>query len=61
MTSFTAVLWLAALASGAAETIPTADRRAVEVRTLNTPYTFTPYADEEAWLARAGFLREQVL
>jgi len=61
VTSFTAVVWLAALASGAAETIPTADRRAIEVRTLNTPYAFTPYPDAEAWRARARFLREQVL
>jgi dienelactone hydrolase len=43
------------------ETIPRVDRRAVEVRTLDTPYTFTPYADKDAWLARARFLREQVL
>ena len=43
------------------ETIPRLDRRAVEVRTLDTPYTFTPYADKDAWLARARFLREQVL
>lgn len=43
------------------EAIPPVDRRAVEVRTLDTPYTFTPYADKEAWLARARFLREQVL
>ncbi len=61
MTSFAAVFWLAAVASGATETIPTADRRAVDVRTLNTPYAFTPYPDAEAWLARARFLREQVL
>jgi dienelactone hydrolase len=60
VTSFAAVAWLAALASGATETIPTADRRAVEIRTLNTPYAFTPVADREAWLARARFLREQV-
>ena len=43
------------------ETVPRVDRRAVEVRTLDTPYTFTPYADKDAWLARARFLREQVL
>jgi dienelactone hydrolase len=43
------------------EAIPTADRRAVEVRTLDTPVAFAPYADREAWLARARFLREQVL
>jgi dienelactone hydrolase len=51
-----------ALPAGAQdETVPRVDRRAVEVRTLDTPYTFTPYADREAWLARARFLREQVL
>jgi dienelactone hydrolase len=43
------------------DTIPPVDRRVVEVRTLDTPYTFTPSADKEAWLARARFLREQVL
>ena len=46
---------------GQEEAIPPVDRRAVEVRTLDTPYTFTPYRDKEAWLARARFLREQVL
>jgi hypothetical protein len=61
VTSFVAVVWLAAVASGATETIPTVDRRAVDVRTLNTPYAFTPYPDAAAWLARARFLREQVL
>jgi dienelactone hydrolase len=48
-------------ARGQEETIPPVDRRASEVRTLDTPYAFTPYADREAWLARARFLREQVL
>ena len=43
------------------EAVPRVDRRAVEIRTLDTPYTFTPHADKEAWLARARFLREQVL
>ncbi len=43
------------------ETIPRVDRRAAEVLTLDTPYTFIPYADRESWLARARFLREQVL
>jgi dienelactone hydrolase len=51
-----------ALPAGAQEeTIPRVDRRVVEIRTLDTPYTFTPYADKEVWLARARFLREQVL
>jgi dienelactone hydrolase len=48
-------------ARGQEETIPPVDRRASEVRTLDTPYAFTPYADKDAWLARARFLREQVL
>jgi dienelactone hydrolase len=52
---------LVALPSRAEETIPPVDRRAVEVRTLDTPCTFTPYTDKDAWLARARFLREQVL
>ncbi len=43
------------------QTVPRVDRRAVEIRTLDTPYAFTPYADKDAWLARARFLREQVL
>jgi dienelactone hydrolase len=42
------------------EAIPRADRRA-EVLTLDSAYTFAPYADREAWLARARFLRVQVL
>ena len=53
---------LAALPAGAQdETVPRLDRRAVEVRTLDTAYTFTPCADKDAWLARARYLREQVL
>ena len=43
------------------EAIPRVDRRAAEVLTLDTPYTFTPYADRDSWLARARFLREQIL
>ena len=43
------------------ETVPRVDRRAVEVRTLDTPWTFTPLADKDAWLARARVLREQIL
>jgi dienelactone hydrolase len=43
------------------ETVPRVDRRAAEVLTLDSSYTFTPYASREAWLARARFLREQVL
>jgi dienelactone hydrolase len=41
--------------------IPRVDRRATEVRTLDTPFTFPACADKEHWLARARFLREQVL
>jgi dienelactone hydrolase len=48
-------------ARGQEEAIASVDRRAAEVRTLDTPYAFTPYRDREAWLARARFLREQVL
>ncbi len=61
----TSFLVAASLASHPARaqdgTIPRVDRRATEVLTLDTPYTFTPYADKDAWLARARFLREQVL
>ncbi|HXY40737.1 MAG TPA: acetylxylan esterase, partial [Vicinamibacteria bacterium] len=49
-----------ALAADNRETVPAVDRRAA-VRTLDTPCTFTPPSDREAWLARARFLREQVL
>jgi dienelactone hydrolase len=43
------------------EAVPAVDRRAVEVLTLDTPYSFTPFTDRDAWLARARFLREQIL
>jgi dienelactone hydrolase len=43
------------------ETIPPVDRRAAEIRNLDTPCTFAPCADRDAWLARARFLREQIL
>ena len=63
-----ATLALLAVACGAApharaqeDTVPAVDRRAVEIRDLDTPYAFTRYANAEAWLARARFLREQVL
>ncbi len=60
-----ALLALSSLATAPAraedETVPRVDRRAVEVRTLDTPYTFAAPADPEAWRARARFLREQVL
>jgi len=52
---------LAALpAPGQDDRIPRVDRR-VEVVTLDTPFTFTPYTERDAWLTRARFLREQVL
>jgi dienelactone hydrolase len=63
-----AVLVLLAASSLSASTalaqedaIPRVDRRATEVRTLDTPFAFPAYADKEHWLARARFLREQVL
>ena len=57
-----APLFVAAAPAGAQdEAIPGIDRRAVEVRTLDTPYAFAAPADAEAWRARAPFLREQVL
>ncbi len=43
------------------ESVPAVDRRAVEVRTLDTPYRTAAYTDKDAWLARARSLREQVL
>ncbi len=43
------------------ETVPRVDRRAVELRTLDTPVTYTAPATRGAWLERARFLREQVL
>ena len=47
-------------AGAAADAPPALDRR-VEVRTLDTPWSFVPPADASAWRARAAFLREQVL
>ncbi|MCI0622263.1 MAG: acetylxylan esterase [Acidobacteria bacterium] len=41
--------------------IPEVDRRAVEIRHLNMPYTFQPYRTKEEWLARAKYLRQQIL
>jgi hypothetical protein len=55
------VAWLVVTPARAQEdTVPRVDRRA-EVRTLDTPWTFTPPADKDTWLTRARFLREQVL
>ena len=42
-------------------TPPLIDRRAIEVRRLNTNYKFEPYRSKEEWLARARFLRQQIL
>jgi dienelactone hydrolase len=52
---------LAGPARAGDDALPRVDRRATEVRTLDTPSTFGTYAGRDAWLARARFLREQVL
>ncbi len=44
-----------------AQDIPTADRRASEVKHLDHVYEFTPYKSKEAWSARADYLRGQIL
>ncbi len=54
------LLFAATVARPAQATIPAKDQR-LEVRTLDTPCRFTAPADREDWLARARFLREQVL
>jgi dienelactone hydrolase len=59
--SLLAAASLGAPPASAQETVPPVDRRAIEIRTLDTPYTFTPPADEAAWRERARFLREQIL
>jgi dienelactone hydrolase len=41
--------------------LPEVDRRAVEIRNLDMPYTFQPYKTREEWLARAKRLRQQIL
>ena len=41
--------------------IPTVDRRASEIRRPNTTYKFEPYRTKDQWLARAKFLRQQIL
>jgi len=44
-----------------AQDIPTADRRASEVKHLDHVYEFTPYKSKEEWKARAEYLRGQIL
>ncbi|MFN7930101.1 MAG: acetylxylan esterase [Blastocatellia bacterium] len=44
-----------------AQEVPTADRRAAEVRHLDLKYEFTPYKSKEEWQARAAYLRGQIL
>jgi dienelactone hydrolase len=41
--------------------LPAADRRAVDVRDLDTPCTFDPPKTKDEWLARAKYLRQQIL
>ena len=40
---------------------PQTDRRAAEVRNLDTPCSFRPYATRQEWLDRAKYLRQQIL
>ena len=40
---------------------PQADRRAVEIRNLETPCSFHPPASKEEWIVRARYLRQQIL
>lgn len=44
-----------------ANQLPSVDRRAVEVRTLNTLYSFPAPSSKEEWLARSQSLRQQIL
>ena len=44
-----------------AQEIPTADRRASEVKHLDYVYEFKPYQSKEEWKARAEYLRGQIL
>ncbi|HEU0049118.1 MAG TPA: hypothetical protein VFQ43_16120, partial [Nitrososphaera sp.] len=41
--------------------LPDVDRRATEIRNLDMPYTFQPPKTKEEWLARAQYLRQQIL
>jgi dienelactone hydrolase len=41
--------------------VPELDRRAIEIRNLDTPYTFQPSKTKEEWLTRAKYLRQQIL
>ena len=44
-----------------AQEVPTADRRASEVKHLDHVFEFTPYKTKEEWQARAEYLRSQIL
>ncbi|HEX4946933.1 MAG TPA: acetylxylan esterase [Blastocatellia bacterium] len=44
-----------------AQDIPTADRRATEVKHLDFVYEFKPYTTKEEWTKRAEYLRGQIL
>ena len=44
-----------------AQDVPTADRRASELRHLDLTYEFTPSKAKEEWQARAAYLRGQIL
>src|ERR1700730_9898927 len=41
--------------------IPSVDRRAVEVRRPDTNLVFEPPGTKEEWMARARYLRQQIL
>ncbi len=41
--------------------LPQVDRRAVEIRDLDTPCAFQPPKTKEEWLTRAEYLRQQIL
>ncbi|MEJ7615424.1 MAG: hypothetical protein WKF30_00285 [Pyrinomonadaceae bacterium] len=52
---------LAASSFSQANQLPRMDQRAVEVKTLNTLYSFPAPASKEEWLARSESLRQQIL
>src|SRR2546422_10886322 len=41
--------------------VPSVDRRAVEIRRSDTNLVFEPPGTKEEWIARARFLRQQIL
>jgi len=59
--AFAALLMLNPCTFSQSNPLPSADRRAIEVRDLNTPCTFDPPKTKEEWLARAKYLRQQIL